>query len=1539
MIAENEILPATEDLRSERPAAEHLGALGATDEWERRAEWLETEAKAQREPAARARLLLAASEVRALLGARTEARRLAIQAAGHQPALPFAARQARALHQMQGDVGALARSLTDEAGSAQSPLLAAHAHYLAAEVQRLLQRDPLAARASLEAAEAADPSDIRAPLQRLVLELSRGQEPPSVAFSDDPDSEPLRRAVAVIRGLRGGPAPAPGPGQEDALCLVEVQRALAQGQLEAAADALAPLGARPGLAPAVRWLRTLFHAASARPAALEAHRELARQAPGSAARRALAARAVAANDWTALQEALGDPPASAADADRAPGSEPTGAHARPVFSAVERAALAALVGQRPLPSTPQEAHDASTLGSIAAAVERASSAPPRAVVLAPESAEEAEFALGRALGVGLSAEVDALASAQPWSQVVRLEQSRVRADWSSMARDLPRLFDAPVAVAEGSFVAAVFAEKAGDRGAARELFQASLPSASTREAATRALTEKPGDGAAPLRALSAHTSDPLRRALLLSEALFRLDPAAPEFDALAEEAARTYHELPFAVELGELGARARGDRVRAARWLARRREHAQGADDHDFATLREVISSLDLDRAAGERLAELVARRPGDLGLALASERLLEPGARARADLRKRLAAGSSPRGRLRFLAEAVGLYEAENERSLAFGLAREVGGTLGELWAARLASTDAELDAIANEWLRAAQRTGDSALAADLYVHLAELERRRGRPALALAWQRERLAIEPGSIEALRALHVDNMLAGRETELEQTATALFEALGERDGLGHAYVATRLKIARGAFDEARPLVRRVHASATPPLWALRLDAVYARGACDDRTLLAACRSLRERSSQALDAATLSLHAAEAALRLGETQLARDDIQRAGELAPDDIVILSVRAEVLLENGDHAEAAEAFETLASATSSKARQVDALYQAALLWLDALHNRARGMLALQEAASLDVPHAGLLERLVALHAQSDDLDGLAELIERQRAIVPRSTSGADIDLSRALDYADGGRLGEARTQLNALLERRPRDPAVLAASAELHVRAGEIGLAESEWRRLGELGDDPAQRASLLGLISIYEREPAGSEQLGSLYEQLLALDPEETTIRSRLVALLASREAWADACAHQRALLARATDETERKARSLYLVELLDRVPEGASEAESLLEQARRTWPDDPRVLEAEVAHYEALGHPGTARVIVERALSAARAAIASGRIEAASFRALEVAARLSNDSEAARAASAMAIAIAGGPRTELPGAGALAGDGELDELTAPEPLSLELRRLLYVAGAAIERAYASDPHSANASAAPHPIANRVRELALGFGLEHVRVLIAPDLGCDCLCLGAWPVSVVLGRALLDADPAVQTFLVLRALAIAKVNGCALSRMAPDEGWVILAGFFACFGPAWPVSAPEAQRVLVARNKIRPHLTWVPEPNLSDRVTELMDEVLPRAGQIAEALCRWGTRIALLGVGDPTVALDGLIESDPRGGRPSSEEARMRWIAGHAEANDLVSYGVSEAYIAARQRAGLAAVSGQRHPGGGGAVGAP
>jgi len=382
--------------------------------------------------------------------------------------------------------------------------------------------------------------------------------------------------------------------------------------------------------------------------------------------------------------------------------------------------------------------------------------------------------------------------------------------------------------------------------------------------------------------------------------------------------------------------------------------------------------------------------------------------------------------------------------------------------------------------------------------------------------------------------------------------------------------------------------------------------------------------------------------------------------------------------------------------------------------------------------------------------------------------------------------------------------------------------------------------------------------------------------------------------------------------------------LHLVQLLDLLPTGASEAESLLEQARRTWPDDPGVLCAEVDHYISLGHPGTARLVAERAMQAARSAIAAGRVEAAPFRALETAARLAADPDTALAARAMAGAIARGSRHEIRGAGARAGDPELDALLAPAQVLPDLRQILYSAGSAIERAYAVDPSSLGASVVPGDGSAPIHELALGFGLEHIRVLRSADLGVDAVALGADPVALVLGDALLaHPDAGVQTFLVLRALKLARANASALSRIGAHDAWAVLAGFFACFGPLAVADGPHAQRLLAARNRIRPHITWVPDPDVSARVATLLEEVLPEADRLPEALCRWGTRVALLGVGDPSIGLDAVL------GQPlhelRDEAARIRAIAGQFAARDLVSFGVSEAYMGARQSVGLSAAT--------------
>src|SRR5262249_41770238 len=147
-----------------------------------------------------------------------------------------------------------------------------------------------------------------------------------------------------------------------------------------------------------------------------------------------------------------------------------------------------------------------------------------------------------------------------------------------------------------------------------------------------------------------------------------------------------------------------------------------------------------------------------------------------------------------------------------------------------------------------------------------------------------------------------------------------------------------------------------------------------------------------------------------------------------------------------------------------------------------------------------------------------------------------------------------------------------------------------------------------------------------------------------------------------------------------------------------------------------------------------------------------------------------------------------------------------------------------RRLLYGAGAAIERAYAADRSLLNLTPMPEPQAAQVRTVAAAFGLQDLRVAISDEIGCECVSLFGEPILVVFGRQLLaHENPRVRDFLLLRSLKIAQVNACALSRMSATELWSAVAGFLACFSAPWRADGQDAQRLIAARNRIRPHVT--------------------------------------------------------------------------------------------------------------------
>jgi hypothetical protein len=1431
------------DFPAERPALEHLSSGAVRAEWERRADWLEAMANSADDPAARGRWLLAASEIRALLGAQADSRRLAERAANLAAAPALVARQTRGQQFAEGDHKAVLRGLIEETRAARTPALRAHGHYVAAELQRLVLHDENEIEQRLEAAEQSDASDHRATLQRLARQLARQTRPPDVRFRADENLRPLRHATGQLRQLRGSEAPRLGAPDLSAQPLVEAQRAIARGRWAEAADALGALSSQPGLRSAVRWLSVLWRVLprGQQDEILSSLAQLAREHPGRTERRVLAARALACGDAELVKLALSDwepiassephePPDGVSSA--APDSRSRADAAPEAFSALERAALRALAGwpkalagspsPAALEAPPNPAEDLALSALESAGARLGGPSPSRARTT---SLAELEFAFGRALAghkqFSDSAPLLAALAHSPWVVPIRLEQSRQTRELAALAAVLPRWAGREREDEASEFIAGVFAERAGDESKALEHYQRAITVPGLSEAALRALGRRLPDQASRLCSLAARTSDGTRRALLLIEALCQLSPQAPDFNAWAEAAWRADPQLPIGMALGELGARMRADRFELGRWLARRREAAASPGERLLEAVREArFLALEDRELAARRLREVTASETTDLALEQELERLAPGPLAARAQWRLSSSALVSARRRNHLLAEAAALFRSAGDLPAALAAARAVEGPLALLHLIAWANSVEDRAGVSARLKKELAALPEDDVSWELYIRCV-----RSDPALRDDERSRRIeqrlldTSAGASFLGLRWFEIESMALGRDSDLERSSARWFAVLRGRDIRAHAYLAARLAIDRGAFAEAAQFGARVAELRRAPLWALRLSQAAARAYHDNRQLFICCRELSERAAQPLDAATLALRAAEAALLLGDLEGATREVQRAFEIAPDQIAILAARAELLRRHGRYAEAAEAFETLAAATESPARRAEAAFQAASIWLDVLEDRQHGLAALEHAATLEPAHPGARQRWNAL-------------CEADAPPPPRT----------------------------------PEPPAPTAA--------------------------------------------------------ELVRDNPDDLAARRRWIGELVQAGQLSEALEQQREIVTRCQGDDERRESLLELAALLQLLPDGSAEAAALLERAQRTWPEHPRVLAAQVDHERRSGNAAAARALLERAILGARSAALAGRLDPELFELLEIACRLNADPDGARLARAVLAGLAG-HELQLGGAGSRAGHPRFDDVIAPALLSSGFRRLLYAAGAALERAYAVEPRSIAMTPLPEPQVARVRAIAAAFGLPDVRAAVAPDLGSDCVTLFAEPRWVVFGEALLaHEDPRLRDFCLLRALKLAQLNAAALCRLPPSELWAALAGFFACFAPAWDAEGADAQRLITARNRIRPHITAQLEPELMALTSALATHLMPQAADLGDALMCWASRVGLFGVGDFSVALAGLWHIERAGLLPPRDrEGRTHWIAASPAARDLVGYGISEAYIEARRRAGL------------------
>lgn len=1511
-------------LDSERPAADHLGEAAATDEFRARAEWFEREARAKSDPQVKARLLVLSSELFAMVGDVSKARELANEAATLARTAPVPSRQARFLAAKEGDYKAVAAALELEVRNAPTPEARVHAAYLNAEVHRLALSDAATAKKKLELAVRAQLDDPRAMLHRVADALGTSAAPPKLRWPEQPALAELSAATDEIIARRA--ATASGEARPE-VWLAAAKRALSNDNRTLAAQSLEKLHSIPELAAPVAWLLAslLAHHTETRAEAIRWLGTLGTSAEGALARRTLAARALEQGDENALVEAL-----KSRD---------------PAFSPADRVALGALTGlpQEPLGELCSELAANAEYLPLASAAHLASGAALPITAGAPSARAEAR--LGRALArrplehePGLSwlrpaiEEFEQTHREHPLGTLLTLELALRSHAALPLANAIGQWPVDEAGKGHRELARALTLELAGDGDAARALYEAALAADPGLEAALRALLPSLDPARVPQAfvALAEASPDRTQSALHhLYALLVAPDSEHSEVKERLERAVEADPSLPLTYRIAEQWARKKGDAEELAHWLRARRDIAADELAKALDLVREalLIAETDLDRAA-ELLQEAVRARPHDVGLRELFERLRPRADPERGEWREAVAAQSGPRNKALLLLQAAFEFERAGEQASAARAARAAweagGGELARIVSVRTALGTPEATRVSEELLSRAKQAADPIEQRELYWQLSEFDRARGDHSSAILWMAALLERSPDYLPALRQLEQAYITSSREEDLEPVAAELARLLEDREGEAHARLAARFRRRSGAWLLTREMAELALRRPEPPLWAIRTLATFARASNDPKVALAAERRLADRAEHPLDRATLSLRAAEAAVRLGELERAKELLEAALQHAPDHLVALTTLAEVLEATGDFRGAAKGFEAVAEASSVDAHRVAAWYQAGLLWLERVDDPARGRLALEQATTIDPTHDEAVARLQELYSTAGDSQSLAALLARrlERVTDPEQRVALEVARSRAL--ANVGEREAAKLALSAALAENPDHVEALEAFAELSIAEGDWSSAEQSYIRLARHVQDPVRQADIYRKLGeLYDGALPNPSRAELAYQEVLKRAPDDAVTVERLIAVYGQLGQPERAVELATGLLERATTNEEKRDRSIGLALVLEQIVGDRKRATTAFEKARKDFPHDSVVLRALVEHHLRGGETRTVQVLLDRAAADARRALSTGRFEASFFETLATVAELRGATDAAAVAQATYAAISGQP-LGLAGAGVAAADPALDELLAPDLLSPALRALLKKTSALVDAAYPVDLKALRATPLPlDAYSEHATELARTFGIHGIELYSSPSLGGACLAGSSTVPRVIFGQALLSSDDdAARYFLLFRALKLVQSGAASLARIPPIELAPVVLALLSTFAPNFSPQGVDAKKVAEAQARLQGAGVTSVDHEVPTLALEVAGNLGPRSTQVGTALQQWATRAALLAVGDPFCALRALgLAAPSSSGLPASGPDRLRWIVRHPEARDLAVFSVSEPYSTARARLGL------------------
>ncbi|MET0595319.1 MAG: hypothetical protein ABW133_21655, partial [Polyangiaceae bacterium] len=529
-------------------------------------------------------------------------------------------------------------------------------------------------------------------------------------------------------------------------------------------------------------------------------------------------------------------------------------------------------------------------------------------------------------------------------------------------------------------------------------------------------------------------------------------------------------------------------------------------------------------------------------------------------------------------------------------------------------------------------------------------------------------------------------------------------------------------------------------------------------------------------------------------------------------------------------------------------------------------------------------------------------------------------------ELEVVRGRTLAEIGDSESAKRALAFALESNPDHAEALGVFADVCGRENDWGGAEQALIRLARLVPDTAEQAAIyVRLGEIYDKHLPNPERAELAYREVLRRIPGDVTAQERLVGVYSRIGDATRAIEMEQGLLQAATTPDMKRKRVVELAIIYEQVAKDPKRGETMLEAARKEFPNDVELLAALAEFYQRANRGPAVQVLLDRAAGDARRALSTGRFDVSLFAMLGAVARLRGRTEAATIAEATVAAIEGRP-SALAGAESRAPDFRLDDSLAPELLTPAFRSLLQKSGDILDAAVPVDLKGLRAATLPQQanvLAGQIADLAASYGLLNLEVFVSPTLGSVCLPIGSSPPQIAIGQPLmLTPDDDVRRFLVCRALKAVQARASAIARSAPIDLAPLISAYLLLFAPDWQPAAVDPGKL----RDMHARLQRVKPKKVDDDVAVLALEVIGTLGNRASTLHtvvnNWGNRVALLASGDLSIGLSAIARAAGHSAGPAASGAeRVTWIGRNAEARDLAIFSVSDAYAEVRAKLGL------------------